>query len=178
MSRKYPSLHPQASHGVAPRAVAPKTWAIWLTALLIAILLTGCATLDPDYEEPVVSLVSFKALPSEGMTPAFETVLRVMNPNNEPLDIAGVVYTISLNGHDLVKSVGKDFPVIEGYSEETLTLTGSANLLSGLRLFGDLMRDSSIESIPYEFNAKLDLGGLYPSIRVSEAGELDGSILQ
>jgi LEA14-like dessication related protein len=145
--------------------------------LLLLLLLCSCATLDPDYEEPVISLVSLRALPSAGMTPSFETVLRVTNPNNEALNIAGVVYTISLGGHDLVKSVGKDFPVVEGYSEETLTLTGSANLLSGLRLLGDLMQQSET-TLRYEFNAKLDLGGFYPSLRLSESGELDAASWQ
>lgn len=135
------------------------------------ILTLSCASLHPDYEEPTVTLSSFRALPSEGMAPAFEIGLRILNPNRAPLNIEGIVYTISLQGHDLVKGVGKDFPVIEGYSERSVTLQGSANLLAGIRLFGDLMRDSS-ESLDYGFRARLDLGGIYPSIRIDESGTL------
>ena len=140
--------------------------------LFLALTLAGCATLDPDYEEPSVALTSFRALPSEGMVPAFEIGLRIINPNSQPLNLDGIVYTVSLEGHELVKGVGKDFPVIEGYSEGEVKLTAAANLLAGIRFVGDMMQERG-ESVEYEFKAKLDLGGLYPSIRVSERGEIN-----
>lgn len=138
----------------------------------LVLLLSACATLDPNYEEPTVTIASFKALPSEGMVPAFEIGLRIINPNSQSLNLAGVVYTISLDGYELVKGVGKDFPAIEGYSEGTVTLTASANLLTGIRFLGDMMQKQG-ETLEYEFKAKLDLGGLYPSIRISEKGHFD-----
>lgn len=125
--------------------------------------------MSPDYEEPTVTLTSFRALPSEGMAPAFEIGLRVINPNAQSLALEGVVYTISVQGHELIKGVGKDFPVIEGYSQEDLTLTASPNLLAGIRFIGDMMQ-APADNLEYEFEAKLDLQGLYPSIRVSERG--------
>jgi hypothetical protein len=137
--------------------------------LLLGSLLTGCATLSPDYEEPTVTLTSFRALPSEGMAPAFEIGLRIINPNAHDLALAGVVYTITVQGHELVKGVGKDFPVIEGYSQQDLTLTASANLLAGIRFIGDMMQ-APADNLEYTFEAKLDLQGLYPSIRVNERG--------
>ncbi|MBT8059615.1 MAG: LEA type 2 family protein [Xanthomonadales bacterium] len=143
-----------------------------LIAGLLAVLLGACATLSPNYEEPTVTLSSFKALPSEGMVPAFEIGLRIINPNSQPLNLDGIVYTVSLEGHELVKGVGKDFPVIEGYSEGEVKLTAAANLLAGIRFVGDMMQERG-ESVEYEFKAKLDLGGLYPSIRVSERGEIN-----
>ena len=138
--------------------------------LAAAAILGSCTTLGPGYEQPTVTLASFKALPTEGMVPAFEIGLRVINPNASDLNLAGVVYTISLEGYELVKGVGKGFPVIEGYSEETLMLTASANLLAGIRFLGDMMGRQD-EQLDYEFEAKLDLGGLYPSLHVKEAGE-------
>lgn len=144
--------------------------------MLLGLLSGACATLNPDYEEPTVTLYSFRALPSEGMAPSFEIGLRILNPNAQALDLQGIVYTISLNGYELVKGVGKDFPVIEGYSESDVKLTASANLLAGMRLVHNLMQ-SNDGSFDYEFKAKLDLGGLYPSIKIRETGniDLDGS---
>lgn len=139
---------------------------------LSVLLLAACATLDPDYEEPTVSLAGIRALPSQGGMPNFEVKLHIVNPNDFDLDLEGIVYTIALDGHDLVKSVGKDFPVIESYSEETVTLTGSVSLLDGIRLLADLVQSSGNE-LDYAFKAKLDMGGLHPSIRVNETGTLD-----
>ncbi len=141
-----------------------------LFALVLLVAgLTGCASLNPNYEQPTVTLSSFRALPSEGMTPSFEIGLRIINPNPSSLALSGVVYTVSVQGHELVKGVGKDFPAIEGYSQGDVTLTASANLLGGIRLLGDLMQVSS-DSLDYDFEARLDLAGLHPSIRVHEKG--------
>jgi len=141
-------------------------------ALGLSVLLSACASLSPDYEEPTVALSSFKAIPSEGMVPAFEIGLRIINPNSQSLNPEGIVYTIYLDGYELVKGVGKDFPVIEGYSEGSVKLTAAANLLAGIRFVGDMMQSQG-ESVEYEFKAKLDLGGLYPSIKVRESGEIN-----
>jgi hypothetical protein len=143
---------------------------LFIIALLVT--LTSCATLDPDYEEPTVTLSSFKALPSEGMIPAFEIGLRIINPNSQTLDLQGIVYTVSLDGYELVKGVGKDFAPIEGYSEGTVKLTAAANLLTGVRFLTDRMQSQG-GPMEYGFKAKLDLGGFYPSIRVEEKGDIN-----
>lgn len=143
-----------------------------IAALLVALVLSSCATLGPDYEEPTVTLSSFRAIPSEGMIPAFEIGLRIINPNSQPLKLEGIVYTLSLEGYELVKGVGKDFPVIEGYSEGTVKLTAAANLLTGIRFMTDTMQSGG-GPVKYEFTAKLDVGGFYPSIRVKESGNIN-----
>ncbi|MGD2128353.1 MAG: LEA type 2 family protein [Lysobacterales bacterium] len=143
-----------------------------MLTLCLAASIASCATLDPDYEEPTVTLTSFKALPSEGMVPSFEIGLRIINPNRQTLTLQGIVYTISLEGHELVKGVGKDFAPIEGYSQGDVHLTASANLLAGIRLIGDLAR-SPEQSLDYAFQARLDLGGLYPSLRIAETGTVE-----
>lgn len=139
------------------------------------LLLQGCASMDPDYEQPTVTLKSFRTLPSEGGMPTFEIGLHVLNPNSTSFQLQGVVYTISVQGHDVVKGVGKDFPVLEGYSEQTVKLTASANLLAGIRLVMDMVNSPS-EELQYEFEAKLDTGGFGRSIRIKENGSfrMDG----
>lgn len=131
--------------------------------------------MDPDYEEPTVTLSSFRAMPSEGGIPTFEIGLHVLNPNASSFTLEGVVYTVSIQGHDVVKGVGKDFPVLEGYSEQTIKLTATANLFAGIRLVMDLMK-STDKDLNYEFEAKLDTGGFGRSIRIKEKGSfrMDG----
>jgi LEA14-like dessication related protein len=145
----------------------------WVTLGLL-LALAGCATVDPGYGEPAVTLQSFRMLPAEGMSPRFEVGLNILNPNGTELDLAGVVYTISVQGHDLVKGAGKDFPVVEAYSEEAITLQASANLLGGIQLFADIARDNP-DRLEYRFDARLDLKGIYPSIKVSETGTFNTS---
>jgi LEA14-like dessication related protein len=134
-------------------------------------LLAGCGALRPGYETPTVTISSFRSLPSESGMPSFEIGLRVLNPNRDPLKLVGASYTVSIEGHDLINGVANDLPVIEGYGEGMFTLTAAADLLAGARFVADLLR-SEKDRVRYELEAKLDVGGLRPNIRVTDAGEI------
>ena len=104
--------------------------------------------------------------------PAFAIGLRVINPNREPLKLVGVAYTVSLEGHEVIKGVGSDLPVIDAYGEGEFELTAAANLFAGIRLITDLMSRQR-DSFNYELEAKLDIGAFRPAIRVRDSGQID-----
>jgi hypothetical protein len=143
----------------------------FILTLGLAGVLQACAGLRPDYEAPTVTINSFRALPSQGIVPNFEIGLHVINPNREPLELLGVAYTVSLDGHELIKGVGNDLPVIAAYGEGSLTLTATPNLFAGIRFITDLM-SASKESVRYELEAKLDAGTFHRAIRVRDAGDI------
>jgi LEA14-like dessication related protein len=126
--------------------------------------------MSSDYDPPTVTVKSFRPAPSQGAMPDFEIVLNVINPNREPLELEGIAYTVSLNGRDLIKGVGNDLPVIEGYGSGDFTLTASISLYSGIRFFNDMTK-SKDGSIQYELEAKLDIGSFRPAIRIKETGD-------
>ncbi|ANO52668.1 hypothetical protein BA177_17055 [Woeseia oceani] len=134
-------------------------------------MLQACAGLRPGFETPTVTVSSFRALPSQGAMPNFEIGLQVTNPNAVALNLRGVTYGVSLGGYELIKGVGNDLPVIAAYGQGEFKLTASANLLAGMRLLGDLMNGPK-DSVPYEFEAKLDIGALRPAIRVKDSGAI------
>ena len=139
------------------------------TILLICAGLLGglqaCTSMQRDYEEPVVSVTSFRPLAEEGSGLSFEIGLRIVNPNSEPLELQGIAYTIELDGHKVITGVGNDLPTIEGYSEETLTLQASASMFQAIRFFSDMMQGSK-DSVQYELSTKLDVGSFRPAIRI------------
>ncbi len=147
------------------------------TALLLTLLCAGCASMQPGYETPSVTVKSFRALPSAGAVPNFEIGLEVLNPNEQALELAGIAYTISLEGHEIIKGVGNELPVIEGYGTGTVTVTASASLFEGIRLFSDLVQ-SPKDSFEYSFEAKLDPGGFRPAVRVKDSGTISAGNLQ
>jgi len=141
------------------------------TLLLAATLLTACAGSLRGYEQPAVTVTSVRAVPSAGALPDFEIGLRVVNPNRQALPIEGISYSVSLQGNEILTGVGKDFPLIDGYSQEDLTVTASANLFAGMRLFGELLR-ANRDTVDYAVDARLDLGGFRPTLRVRDEGTL------
>ena len=142
-----------------------------MVCVTAAVLLAGCAGLRPDYETPTVTVKAVRAIPSEGMLPEFEIDLHVVNPNREALKLVGVSYTVTLEGHELIKGVGSDLPVIDGYGEGDFTLHASADLFAGVGLIRDLMSGGK-DTLSYSFEAKLDPGALRPAIRVKDSGEV------
>ena len=97
--------------------------------------------------------------------------LALVNPNRQELDIEGISYTISLLGHDFVKGVGKDFPVIEGYGTGILSLQAHTNLLAGIQLVREMISKDRPEKMTYEFKGKIDLGAYHRALRFSEQGD-------
>ncbi len=138
----------------------------------VAILfLSACATTSSDFEQPSVSVTSFTPKSTTGITPQFEIILHITNPNREPLALEGLSYSISLDGNKVMSGVANDLPTIEPYGETDIKLNASADLLGGFQLITGLMNENK-EHIEYEFNAKLDVGVFKPRIEVSKKGTL------
>ena len=149
-----------------------RNWTSAAPVLLVLLLtLAGCSGLEPGYEPPAVGLTSFRALPGEGLAPRFEIGLHIINPNRDVLHLAGLVYSIKLEGHRVLTGVRRDLPVIPGYGEADVTLVATTDLLSSIRLLGDLLEQPR-DTFHYEFDAKLDPGGLRPTLHVQEQGQV------
>lgn len=133
--------------------------------------LTGCATMQPNFETPSVTFTSFRMLPSSGITPEFEIGLRVTNPNAQALKLRGLAYTASLDGEELIKGVANELPIIDGYGTGDVTLTVTPDVMGGIQFFSKLMRDPR-DTVRYELEAKLDVGSFVPAIRVRDEGKI------
>ncbi len=139
--------------------------------VLSLMFLAGCASLTPPIDPPKISLVSFKSLPTQGSAPRFEIKLRVINPNKQTLDIAGISYSVELLGKELVTGVANDVAPIAGYGEGVVTLEAGLQLLELLRLMASLGSTGG-EPLAYRFTAKIDFNGFIPTQRIEETGEI------
>ena len=140
-------------------------------AVLSLMFLAGCASLAPPIDPPKISLVSFKSLPTQGSAPRFEIKLRVINPNKQTLDIAGISYSVELLGKEPVTGVANDVAPIAGYGEGVVTLEAGLQLLELLRLMASLGSTGG-EPLAYRFTAKIDFNGFIPTQRIEETGEI------
>ncbi len=135
--------------------------------------LSSCAGARPGYEVPTVSVQSFRPTASDngGGLPKFEIVLHVVNPNLEPLELAGISYSISLDNRELIKGVSADLPIIGGYGEGSFSVVAGFNVLAGIQLFRSLLEKDK-DSFEYSFKAKLDPGAYKRKIRISDSGSI------
>ncbi len=163
------AVHHRRSDLINSRYTRPR----FSTAIFVlsACLLAACTGLRPGYETPTVTVNSFRTLPSEGVIPNFEIGLHVINPNREALNVRGMSYTVRLAGHELIKGVANDLPVIDPYGEGEFKVTAAANLFAGIRVVTDLMRGAQ-DSFDYDLEAKLDVGTFFRSIRITDSGKI------
>ena len=140
-------------------------------------MLSACATLTSEVDPPKVTMESFRSIASESGTPRFEIKLRVTNPNKQPLDVAGIGYSVEIQGKELVSGVTNDVPLVEAYSEEMVTLEASLQLFQLLRLVTSLATVES-DALAYRFSAKIDFKGFTPTQRIEETGTISLDQLQ
>lgn len=145
---------------------------VFFLFILFSLFISGCATLQPGFDTPVVSITSFKAIPTQGLVPQFQIGLHIVNPNRSVLNLKGVSYTIILEGHKIMTGVSNQLPKIEAYGEGDVILIASIDIFSSLGFFSDLIRNQKKDKISYSLNAKLDAGSLYQLIRVTKEGTL------
>ncbi len=139
--------------------------------LIAATILTGCATIPTDFVQPGVAVVSVTPGDWNSFSPEFEIVLRVTNPNRTPLKVAGLSYTIHLEGNKVIEGVAGELPKIAAYGEENVTLHATADLFGGLNLLAGLLAAPS-DQIEFEFNAQIDVGAFYPMINIKKTGAI------
>ena len=138
---------------------------------IFLIFAYGCATVMPDMDPPKVSVDSVESISAPGGAPRFKIKLRVANPNQQTLDIAGISYGIEILDEEVISGVTNDVPVIEGYSEEVVTLEAGLQVFQLVRLVSKLGGSGS-GALEYKFTAKIDFNGLVPTQRIEEKGEL------
>ena len=137
----------------------------------VTVLSAGCATMPEDFIEPGVSLVAVKPRDAEGLSPEFDVVLRITNPNRTRLVIDGLTYRIRLAGSEVVDGVASDLPAIAPYGEAEVTLRARANLLGGINFLAGLLANAD-RPIDFELIARIDVGAFYPVIQIERRGQL------
>ena len=140
-----------------------------LGLLLLLAILAGCATIPSDFKEPKVALLSIKPRLLNSMAPEFDILLRVSNPNREALELRGLTYQVRLADRKVVDGVANDLPRIEAYGEADVSLSARADLFGALDVLTRLMNNRG-EPVDYAFDAEIDVGALYPMVRVSRSG--------
>ncbi len=138
---------------------------------LIVFLLSACAALTPRYEQPGITVTSFRLLPADSVNPKFEIGLHITNPNAVELALRGVAYSASIENQEILTGVSNQLPVIDAYGEGDVTLVATANLISGFRLFTRMMLEGS-STMNYQLRVKLDVGRILSPIVVEKQGKL------
>ena len=107
------------------RKLTSRPGAAVFLGILGLLLMGGCASLNPSLEAPRISLINMTPLSSEGMESAFELELRLINPNDVPLNLKGIDCRLEIN----------DSTIASGVSNQAAELPALGTLVYPLTLY-------------------------------------------
>jgi LEA14-like dessication related protein len=140
--------------------------------VLLALLLAGCAGLGSYREPPRVSLVSIQPRELGVLEQRYGLQLRIMNPNDTALPVAGMQYSLQINDREFAYGVSRQPVSIPAYGEAVLDVDVVSNLLSVLRrlqeentgkpgsltyrLSGSLSLENRVGKLPFDYHGELN----------------------
>ena len=139
--------------------------------LLFALLLGGCASMRPYPDTPRVSLVSIQPLDMQMLEQRFVLELRILNPNDVAIPVAGLSYALEINDREFAYGVSQQAVSIPPYGEALLQLEVISNLLNVMRQLQQ-PGDSSTGGLKYRLHGKIGLAGLRRGLPFDYAGKL------
>jgi len=139
---------------------------VFLTALV-----GGCALIPTHLQAPQLSLVDVQLLKSDLLVQRFRVRIRVANPNDRELDVAGIDYRLQLEGEDFASGVTAASFVVPALGESEFEMTMNTNMAATvLKLLSRKDRAAS-DPIGYRIVGKVSLSeGFLRSIPFDQAG--------
>jgi LEA14-like dessication related protein len=140
--------------------------------VLLAVLISGCAGLGAYREAPRVSLVSIQPKEMGVLEQRYGLQLRILNPNDTALPVAGMQYSLQINDREFAYGVSRQPVSIPAYGEALLDVDVVSNLLSVLqqlqeantgkqgslkyRLSGSLSLENRLGKLPFDYHGELN----------------------
>jgi hypothetical protein len=140
------------------------------------LALTGCAAF-PGREPIRVSLAGIEPLPGQGLELRLAVKLRVLNPNDTPIDFDGAFVDLSVQGSELASGASGEKGSIPRFGEGVITIPVSIGALAVARQVMALATGSTDRTrMAYKLRGGLS-GGLLGGLRFTDQGEADLSAL-
>jgi len=99
-----------------------------MPAILLLLVLTGCAGFS-SLEKPKVTLADIQIQEVKTLETAFLVQLRVMNPNNRPLEIEGLSCDVELDGRKFASGLQGGQGTIPAYGSVLVPMEVYASVL-------------------------------------------------
>lgn len=152
------------------------------TALLVLASLSGCSTLQSQFEQPTVRLANVALLEVGLLQQTYGVTLQVDNPNGFALPIKGINYNVRLAGQDFASGLTPNAFTIPANGSDQVQVEVRTNLLESI---GHLSRmlSGGPQDIDYEMSGDIQVNlpligaipftrsGTIPLVRKQEAAE-------
>ena len=155
-------------------------FSLLLFILSIPILLTGCATIGPSVEKPTISVTDLRIQEVKALEAIFMLELRIMNPNDFPLDIRGINCNLKIDGNRFATGLSDVQQEVPAFGTATIPVTVYASMFDMVSsviqvLQGVDQQNGPVKPLHYELAGKIRLGGYGTarSLPFQSEGEID-----
>lgn len=138
-----------------------------LLALALLPLLTGCSSLlwKKKAVMPTVSLANMELQGIKGLETIFRLQLRVINPNEEPIEVRGLTCTLKVNGKSFATGISDEHVTIPASGTTTVPVLVYAGVFDLVGPVIELLQNNASQPVkPLEY-------ALTGSLRLGEKGE-------
>ena len=140
-------------------------------AVLLSILLAGCASLFWMGEKPHVDIVNVVPKEMRLLEQTFLLELRIQNPTETDLDINGMSVELEINGQPFARGVSNQSLKVERLSTKIVQVEAYTGLTSILRQLSEVKKGSYASGFKYRIKGSLHSGAPAFRIPFDEEGE-------
>lgn len=138
--------------------------------LLCAAGLLSCAGL-PNRDPLAINLAGIDSLPSEGLELRLLVSIRVLNPNDSPVDYSGAALDLFLNDRRLASGVSDVVGAVPRYGESMIAIPVTISAFDVARQLLGFATAQNTSQFGYRIRGKLE-GGLLGTRRFEDEGEI------
>ena len=124
------------------RRILPDT--LWLCCVLV--LLSSCAGMHKLKENPKVSIADIRVRDIKAMETVFQIQLRILNPNDEPIDLHGINCEMEVDGRHFASGIADTNQSVPAFGTALVSVNVYASVLDMVSSVVDLIHSSDATS--------------------------------
>ncbi len=149
-----------------------------LASGLVALVLSGCASLPPDFERPVVHVADIRLVGATLFEQHFKLALRIQNPNPVALPISGLNYDLAVNGVPFARGTSAEAVTVPPYGTALLQADSYTTLAGLLKQLVQLGAGGAPKALRYRLTGRLSVAGLGTPLPFEHEAEIGLPVLE
>jgi LEA14-like dessication related protein len=144
-----------------------------------ALLLSGCAAMYGLKEDPKISIADIRIQEVKAMEGIFLIKLRVLNPNDVPLDLHGINCDLEINQRHFANGIGDSNQTVPPFGTAVVPVEVYASVLDMIGSVADLLHSAGKtpakdKQVPYTLQgtARIGVRGFKREVPFKSSGEL------
>lgn len=151
---------------------------LFFSLLLLTTLFAGCAGITSNLDPPRVTIADIRVQEIKTMETIFLVELRVLNPNDEPLNVEGVTCDLEIDGRHFAAGIANGRHQIPAYGTALVPVNVYASMFEMVASVINRIQAANTgqqgQAMDYILHGKvrLDGGGLQKTVPFESSGTL------